>query len=218
MDAQGHGTSEAAARGIAWCVGEGALVINLSLEEGECVTRAGLDDALARAVAAGAFVVVTAGNHGDAPCAIHTPGSLPLAFTVGALDGADLAADRVAGFSGRGAPEGPLKPDVVAPGVGIRAARAGSELGLRTMDGTSMAAPFVSGIAWLLRQAHPLASPALLGQALRASARDGGAPGPDTAWGWGAVQPGAALAWLDAHDPAPRGDAPDARRQLAADN
>jgi subtilisin family serine protease len=218
MDGEGHGTSEGAVRGIAWCVAQGAEVINLSLEEADCIAHYGLDAAIARAVTQGALVVATAGNRGDAPCAIHTPGSLAAALTIGALDGATPDADRVAGFSGQGSLLGAPKPDLVAPGVGVRAARAGSEDGLRAMDGTSMAAPFVAGVAWLLKEAHPAASPTLLAQALRSSARDGGAPGPDTTWGWGAVQPGAALQWLDEHDPAPRADASDARRQLAADN
>jgi hypothetical protein len=34
--------------------------------------------------------------------------------------------------------------------------------------------------------------------ALRATARDGGLPGPDPAWGWGAIDPAGARAWLAA--------------------
>ncbi|HEV8360674.1 MAG TPA: S8 family serine peptidase [Candidatus Thermoplasmatota archaeon] len=215
MDDAGHGTSAAAARGVAWCVAQGALVINLSLEEQDCAGHFGLDTAIAQALRDGVLLVTTAGNRGDAPCAIHTPGSLADAITVGALAGASLAAKDVASFSGRG-DGGVVKPDVLAPGQGIRAAHAGTRDALRAMDGTSMAAPFVSAVVALLREAHPGASPDLVARALRATARDGGAPGPDPAWGWGAVQPSLALGWLDDHDPALSAAAPGARRQLAA--
>lgn len=200
MDAQGHGTTGAAAAGVAWCVEHGARVINLSLEEASCTPAPALARAVARALEVGVLVVATAGNRGDAPCAIHAPGSLSGVLTVGALDAPAPDAPRVWERSGRGAP-GQAKPDVVAPGVGVRGALAGTMRGLRNLDGTSAAAPSVAGIAALLRAAHPGAPPELVVEALRVTARDGGDPGPDPAWGWGAVQPGLALAWLDARDP-----------------
>jgi serine protease AprX len=197
LDAEGRGTSEAAARGIDWCIAQGAGVINLSLEESDCNGDASLADAVRRAREHDVLLVATAGNHGERACSIHAPGRLADAFTVGALAGNDLDAPEVASFSGRGdAPT--VKPDLVAPGLGVRAAAAGTTRGLRSMDGTSMAAPYVAGVASLLRAAHPEANAALVAEALRESARDGGPPGPDPAWGWGAVDPAAALAWLDA--------------------
>jgi serine protease AprX len=202
MDAQGHGTTEAAIEGVRWCAQLGADAINLSLEEDDCHADGGLGDAVRAAVQAGTLLVTTAGNRGSAACAIHAPGSLPQAFTVGALDGPTLAATGIASFSGRGDGLAAIKPDVVAPGVRIRAASAGTRDGLRTMDGTSMAAPFVTGVVGALRAAHPSATPAMLAEALRATARDGGLPGPDPSWGWGVVNPTGAMAWLDARDPA----------------
>jgi serine protease AprX len=191
-----HGTSGMAAAGLRWCAALGADVVNLSLEEDACGASAGLAQAVRAARDAGALVVVAAGNHGAAPCAIHAPGSLAEALTVGALAGSGLDAGSVAGFSGRGSP-GQGKPDVAAPGLHVVSAAAGTRDGYRSLDGTSMAAPYVAGVAGLLRAAHPEASPQRIADALRATAQNPGPTGWDPAWGWGAVRPGAALAWLD---------------------
>ena len=70
----------------------------------------------------------------------------------------------MAGFSSRGPRfrNGALKPEVVAPGVDVTAARAaGTELGpivddaYTTISGTSMATPHVAGLAAMIKQAHP---------------------------------------------------------------
>lgn len=90
----------------------------------------------------------------------------------------------VAAFSSRGpnsmAPQ-ILKPDVVAPGVNILAAWTGaaapSELEtdrrrvkLNIISGTSMSCPHVSGVAALLKAAHPDWSPAAIRSALMTTA------------------------------------------------
>lgn len=72
------------------------------------------------AVASGSVVVAAAGNEGG-PCngnkgGISTPGSAPLAITVGAVD----RNGRVTCYSSRGGPiDDLLKPEVVAPGGGV---------------------------------------------------------------------------------------------------
>ncbi|XP_027337902.1 subtilisin-like protease SBT1.5 [Abrus precatorius] len=90
----------------------------------------------------------------------------------------------VASFSARGPnPESPeiLKPDVIAPGLNILAAwpdRVGPSGipsdGRRTefniLSGTSMACPHVSGLAALLKAAHPDWSPAAIRSALMTTA------------------------------------------------
>jgi subtilisin family serine protease len=64
---------------------------------------------------------------------------------------------KYASFSSAGPRRGDsmLKPDVTAPGVSIKSTLSGSGNEGTRMSGTSMAAPHVSGVAALVRQAHP---------------------------------------------------------------
>nr|GMD22877.1 subtilisin-like protease SBT1.4 [Ipomoea batatas] len=102
----------------------------------------------------------------------------------GTVIGSSPSAPRVASFSSRG----PnllnfdiLKPDVIAPGVNILAGWTGanspseSEIDQRRVEfniisGTSMSCPHVSGLAALLRKAHPTWSPAAIKSALMTTA------------------------------------------------
>ncbi len=94
--------------------------------------------------------------------------------------------------------DGRIKPDVVAPGVGINSCDDDPDDGYTTYWGTSMAAPAVSGIAGLLIQTYrdeffgdvdseqtPL--PSTIKALLIHSAQDLGNPGPDYQFGWGGV-------------------------------
>jgi len=63
----------------------------------------------------------------------------------------------IASFSSSGPRTGDssLKPNITAPGVAIVSTASGTGNGGTTLSGTSMAAPHVTGVAALTRQAHP---------------------------------------------------------------
>jgi subtilisin family serine protease len=120
-----------------------------------------LSEAVENAVSAGIVFAIAAGNDG-AYQTIASPGIAPSAITVGATD----ASDALANFSSKGPARGTytLKPDLVAPGVGIYSLAPGGKYA--TMNGTSMASPHVAGAAALILQMHPSWTPLQVKSAL----------------------------------------------------
>jgi serine protease AprX len=209
LDSTGSGDDSLGVLGIQWCASRPTVdVISLSL--GSDVPSDGLD-ALSQAVDAavvtkGKIVVAAAGNGGDLPGTITSPGSAVQAITVGAT--ADWSAPTsapyhadgpfLAWFSSRGPTlDGRTKPDIVAPGVNIGSAAAGtvsSYVAGPDGTGTSFATPYVSGVAALLRQKQPLWTQADVRTDIRSTAFDAGASGMDNEWGAGLLDGYAAVA------------------------
>jgi uncharacterized repeat protein (TIGR01451 family) len=132
--------------------------------------------------AAGILPVFSAGNAGPTAATVGSPASFPEALGVGAADAEKL----VARFSSRGpSPWHENKPEIVAPGVNVVSSFAGG--GYRSADGTSMAAPHVTGVAALLLQADPSLTPDQLEAILIGTAEPLGATIPNQATGWGLV-------------------------------
>jgi subtilase family serine protease len=131
--------------------------------------------------AAGIVPVFASGNSGPDPSTTLSPGSYATAFSVGATD----FSDDIAEFSSQGPSQcdGAIKPDVSAPGVAILSTLPG---GIHfELDGTSMAAPHVSGAAAILRQIVPTATVEEVEAAIIDGSVDVGPPGPDNAFGAG---------------------------------
>ncbi|MEM4970802.1 MAG: S8 family serine peptidase [Sulfolobales archaeon] len=127
--------------------------------------------AISRAVEAGAVVVIAAGNDGPGGYTINYLCLARGVICVGAADTTrgSLSNSSVAIFSSRGPiPFDIPLPDVSAPGVRIISSVPINSTA--AFSGTSMATPHVSGVAALLKQAHPEWSPADIKRAIVESA------------------------------------------------
>lgn len=147
-------------------------------------------------VAAGIFPSFSNGNAGPACRTVGAPGSYPESYGVGAFD----ERNRIASFSSRGPSpvDGSIKPDIAAPGVDVRSSVPG---GYASFDGTSMAAPHLSGSVALLWSAAPdlvgdiAATRAVLDVTAIDVADDqcGGTPEDNNVWGEGRLDAFAAV-------------------------
>ncbi len=153
LNAAGAGTMSSTIEAIERAVEDGAHIINMSLGAAGVSHDNPLNLAVREAVKRGVLVVASAGNNGPQWGTISSPGSEALALTVGALG----ANNGVARFSSRGPVRSSfsLKPDISAPGVGILSAVPGG--GHNRLSGTSMAAPYVAGLAALVKEMSPQA-------------------------------------------------------------
>jgi len=157
---------------------------------------AAIEPALNAADAAGILVVVSAGNSGPGCQTINEPPAIyPQALAVGATN----SVDGLASFSSRGpvtyGGQTAIKPDLSGPGVAVRSSWPGG--GYASLQGTSMAAPHVAGVAALLLSAQPAlrGQTGLLKAILRLTADPivnttcGAAPDgvPNNSYGWGIV-------------------------------
>lgn len=167
--------------GIRWAVDQGASVINLSYSQGYAPRpeqQAAIEYALANDV-----VVVAAAGNAPADTAITVPASYPGVIAVSAIDGSSVFCRCSVADPG---------VVVAAPGFQLVAASPG-ETGYSVGDGTSGAAAIVSGVAALVRSAHPELDAANVVNRIVATARDAGATGRDPEFGFGIIDPLAAV-------------------------
>lgn len=182
------------ADGIDAAVGAGARVVNLSL--GGEAADTNLRAAVARATSAGLIVVVSAGNDGQSTDPAIDPNN-PDPFAVSLLQagggnviivGSVSSAGLVSDFSNRAGSS--ASSFLMAQGETICCVYEGSQIrvvdGFRTaVNGTSFAAPQVSGAVALLAQAFPNLTGAQIVSLLLSTAREGGAIGTDPIYGRG---------------------------------
>ena len=126
---------------------------------------------------------------------LETTLTLPsTALNVISVGGYNATIDTSADFSGRGYTRNNVyvKPDIVAPAVGIRTARTGG--GYDVVTGTSFAAPFVTGSSALMMQWGIVMGndPLLYGQRIKAFLQKGATRKttltyPNPIWGYGAL-------------------------------
>ena len=153
--------------------GADAAVCNMSFGAGISPTSPPitLEIEIAAMVTSGITVVVAAGNKGSNANST-TPARMPEVITVGAVDGNDT----IANFSNFGDPESIVEPgfefqefegsntgssvDIFASGTQVLSTWHTSLTAVNSLSGTSMASPAVSGVAALILENSPSATPA----------------------------------------------------------
>ena len=181
LDSDGGGAISDFARGIRWAVDHGARVLNISA--GIDYPPKAMGDAIRYASDHGVVVVASAGNTPDG--AERWPAAYDEVIAVSANDQNGAAAD----FASYGS-----FLDLIAPGVNILSTVwHDGRLTYAWGDGTSAAAPFVSGAAGLLLSLNPNLTPLQVKSALQDGADDQGPPGWDPHYGWGRLNIARAL-------------------------
>ena len=163
LDCAGNGSMVDVVAAVDWVTADRTsvgvaqpAVANMSLGGGRFEA---LNLAVTGSIVAGRITYVLAAGNSAVDACTASPASTPEGITVGASD----SADRAASFSNFG----PCV-DWYAPGVGVLSAGNGSDTATATLNGTSMAAPHVAGVAAQYLQTHPLALPSDVTAALRA--------------------------------------------------
>ncbi|MFF0742073.1 type VII secretion-associated serine protease mycosin [Streptomyces sp. NPDC004111] len=196
-DAEGHGNAITLATAIEHAIAKRAQIINISQDTANAteptpILRRAVDKALSQ----GIVIVASAGNDGLGGNVKPTyPASYPGVLAVAASD----RNNERAAFSQSGDFVG-----VAAPGVDMVSTVPGG--GHCADNGTSFSAPYVSGVAALLRAKHPDWTRQQIVTQIQQTA-ERAVPGHDRLVGWGVVDPVRALT-EDEHPP-PATPAPD---------
>jgi serine protease len=211
LNSSGSGTYTAIADGIKWAADNGAKVINMSL--GSSFGSLTLEDAVRYAYIKGVTIIAAAGNDGISMV------SYPAAYNDYVIAvGATRYDNTRSKYSNYGS-----SLDLVAPGGDVNVDQNGdsfgdgvlqntfdpntkntSDFGYWFLQGTSMAAPHVAGVAALLI-ADGVTGPDEVRNVLQSSAKDLGAAGRDKYYGYGLVDAYAALTYAE---PVPINNAP----------
>jgi type VII secretion-associated serine protease mycosin len=169
---------------IRWAADAGADIINVSFAVAS--PDPDLTDAVRYALSKDAVVVASAGNVDEGDRQVTPPANIPGVIAVSGTD-------KRGGFS-RGSVQGPETvlaapmDDIIAP-----APKAVSPNGYTVASGTSSSAALVSGVVALVRARYPKLDAANVVNRLIRTARDAGPAGRDPQFGFGAVDPVAAL-------------------------
>ncbi|MFF6998060.1 type VII secretion-associated serine protease mycosin [Streptomyces sp. NPDC008313] len=187
-DAEGHGTAETLADAIRYAIRAKADVINISQDTSNAVKPgSALKDAVDAALAQGIVVVASAGNDGLGGNVKRTyPASYEGVLAVAASDRNNERAP----FS-----QSDETVDVAAPGVDmISTVPRGGHC---SDNGTSFSAPYVAGVAALIKAKHPdWTGREIVAQIEQTAERS--IAGHDRLVGWGVVDPVRALTEDDA--------------------
>lgn len=152
LDCGGRGSASVIISGISYAVyrikslGRPAVIsMSLGGPKQRCI-----DEAVARAWCLGVTVVAAAGNSYHDDACKYSPAGSPFAITVGATTQADV----LASFSNIGTCVDIYAPGHLVPGAGFPCPQC-----IKSLSGTSMATPLVSGAAAMILQQQPYLTP-----------------------------------------------------------
>lgn len=179
----GKGIDEQIPAAVRWAVDAGARVINMSLSSSSVEWPQSWDDAFLYAEQHDVVIVAAAGNNGSGQIQVGAPATIPGVLTVAGLDrtGAVSLSSSTAGIS----------IAVAAAAEKLVGALPGNNYA--DWDGSSGAAPIVSGIAALIRSKYPGMSAAQVINRIIKTAKPKGDGQPNNLYGWGVVDANAAL-------------------------
>jgi len=207
LNKSGAGTYADIAEAIIWATDNGANVINMGF--GGTEPSIVLEEAIAYSYNSGVTLIAAAGNDGvGGVCFPASYDDYVIAV------GATRFDETLAYYSNHG-----IGLDLVAPGGDLNVDQNGDAYGdgilqqtykiaadgtkswiYSFMEGTSMAAAHVSGVAALLIANGNAVSPAEVRQALESTAKDKAEEGWDKQYGWGIVDAFAALQWSNSQN------------------
>lgn len=171
------------AQAVRWSVDNGASVINMSLTRNTLDWPTSWDDAFLYAFEKDVVVVVAAGNRGSGTVEVGAPATIPGVLTV-----AGVNRNKEASF------------DASSQGITISVAAPSEELvgvvpggGYVKWDGTSAAAPLVSGLVALVRSAYPDLDAAGVMDRIIRTANPNGRDVPSPIYGNGLIDAAAAV-------------------------
>jgi subtilisin family serine protease len=203
-------------QGILWASEHGASIISMSIGGPTNPSTTDLAN-FRQAIANGSLIVVAAGNSGDkdptsgfASSAAIQPGIAGSMIVVGATgcNGPNSSTPTNCANGGYGSNASFSQPPgtqcnvvgtarycmmdyyVVAPGVDIWSSVGGSpgnEPAYGYLSGTSMATPYVAGVAAVIKGQWPQLTPAQIASIIFHTADNLGTPGVNAVYGWGAV-------------------------------
>jgi type VII secretion-associated serine protease mycosin len=171
------------AEAVRWAVDSGADVINMSLTRNTRDWPESWDDAFTYAFEHDVVVVAAAGNRGSGTSEVGAPATIPGVLTVAGVD-----REKNASF------------DASSQGITIAVAAPSEDLvgvlpdgSYVQWSGTSAAAPIVSGLVALIRSEYPELDAANVIERLIRTADPNGHEVPSPLYGWGLIDPVAAL-------------------------
>lgn len=179
----GYGSIEWIVKGIYWAYEQGADIISMSL--GSRSPDESLEKAVRHVIDNGRILIVAAGNDGEGDETVNYPGRYPDVICVGSINRQMKRSD----FSSTG-----TNVTIMAPGEDVLSCYPPDSYA--TFSGTSMATPFVAGVAALILSKHrkkggktPCENQKQMLEHLTRYATDIEDKGWDKNSGWGIVNP-----------------------------